>query len=125
MKEFSKGAVLAVIVVLIIAVLSVAGVIISNKHEYALRKADDATNYDTLKAVEDTARSMVASYKADKLRWETYKDSLSSEQQGWAEQAKIRANTTATQYNEFMLKNSFVWADNIPEDIKKELEIIK
>lgn len=40
-------------------------------------------------------------------------------------QAKIRANSTAISYNEYILKNSFLWADNIPEDIKSKLEIIE
>ena len=37
----------------------------------------------------------------------------------------MRANSTATSYNEFVLKNSYVWKDNVPEDIQKELEYIK
>lgn len=124
-KAFSKGSLIAIIVVITLIVGSVVGVIAHNNYEFNLRKADDATNYDTKKAVEDTARSMIASYTSDKLRYETYKDSNGEEQQSWAEQAKIRANTTAAQYNEYMLKNSFVFKDNIPEDIKKELEYIK
>ena len=39
-------------------------------------------------------------------------------------QAKIRANNTAIQYNQFILKNSYLWKNNIPQDIKNELERI-
>lgn len=124
-REFSKGSLLAIIVILVLAVGSVVAVTAHNNYETALRKADDASNYDTRKAVEDSARAMIASYTADKLRYETYRGSSGEEQQSWAEQAKIRANTTAAQYNEYMLKNSFVFKDNIPEDIKTELEYIK
>jgi hypothetical protein len=124
-REYLKGSTLAVIVIFILVVGTIVGVTVHNNYEMAIRKADDATNYDTKKSVEDTARSMIASYTADKLRYETYKDSSGEEQQSWAEQAKIRANTTAAQYNEFMLKNSFVFKDNIPEDIKAELEYLK
>ena len=41
------------------------------KHD--VQKADDRTNYETLKKVEDTCRAMIASYEADKLTYEQYK----------------------------------------------------
>lgn len=37
----------------------------------------------------------------------------------------MRANRTAANYNNYILKNSYVWSNNIPEDILSELEIIK
>ena len=96
-----------------------------NTNMYAVQKTDDATNYKTLKKVEDNCRAMIASYTEDKLIYEQYKDSDNKEQRSWSDQAKMRANSTATSYNEFVLKNSYVWKDNVPEDIKKELEYIK
>ena len=36
-----------------------------NRYDYAVQKADDATNYRTLKEVEDTCRAMIASYEAE------------------------------------------------------------
>ena len=95
-----------------------------NKWFYSVKKADDATNYETIKKVEDTCRSMMASYKSDKLTYEQYKDSDNEEKQSWAEQARMRANKTAASYNEYILKNTFVWSGNIPNDIKSELEYI-
>lgn len=95
-----------------------------NKVEYINQKIDDATSYETRKTVEDSCRAMVASYEADKLTWEQYKDG-DGEQRSWADQAKMRANRTATNYNNYVLKNSFVWDGNIPSDIQTELPLIK
>lgn len=98
---------------------------LTNKVEYVDKKIDDRTNYDTRKKVEDTARASIASYKTDKATWEMYKDSDNEEKQSWAEQAKMRANKTATVYNEYMLKNSYVFEGNIPADIDYQLEILR
>lgn len=97
----------------------------SNQVDYVNQKIDDATNYETRKEVEDSCRAMVSSYEADKLTWEQYKDSDSSEQRSWADQAKMRANRTAANYNNYILKNSYVWSGNIPEDILSELKPIE
>ena len=86
---------------------------------YDVQKADDVTNYETLKKVEDTCRAMIASYESDKLTYEQYKNSDNEEKQGWAEQAKMRANKTAVEYN------TYVWKDNSPTDIYTKLEIIE
>ena len=97
----------------------------SNQVDYVNQKIDDATNYETRKEVEDSCRAMVSSYEADKLTWEQYKDSDSSEQRSWADQAKMRANRTAANYNNYILKNSYVWSENIPDDILSELDPIE
>ena len=98
---------------------------IHNRYNYAVQKADDVTNYEALKEVEDTCRAMIASYEADKLIFEQYNGSDNEEKQSWAEQAKMRANRTAAQYNEYIRKNSFVWADNVPDDIDERLEYVE
>ena len=90
----------------------------------SLKKVDEST-YETQKEVEDTCRSMMASYNADKLIYEQYKDSDVEEERSWANSAKIRANQTASTYNNYILKNKFVWSDNIPSDIKLQLDYIK
>ncbi len=112
-----------------VVVLALLGGLVSiattNGYDFLARKIDDATNYDVIKEVEDTCRAMIASYTADKMRYEAYAASDSEEKQSWAEQAKIRANTTAVKYNEYYLKNSFVWKDNIPDDIAVELPYIE
>ena len=95
-----------------------------NEYAYSIQKADDATNYRTRKTVEDSCRAMIASYTSDKLMYEQYRDSDNEEKQSWGEQARIRANKTAAAYNEYVLKNSFAWDGNVPDDIKKELPYI-
>ena len=105
-------------------VITPTGRSVWNKNAYEVQKADDATNYYTRKQAEDTCRSMVASYKSDRMTWQQYKDSDDREQRSWAEQAKMRANKTAASYNEYILKNSYIWDGNIPKDILEKLEYI-
>lgn len=97
----------------------------TNKVDYIDQKIDDRTNYATMKKVEDTCRAMIASYNTDKQTYLQYKDSDNEEKQGWGEQAKMRANKTANTYNEYILKNSFVWEGNIPSDISRTLYIVE
>ena len=96
-----------------------------NVVDHVDQKIDDATNYDTRKEVEYSCRAMVSSYEADKLTWEQYNGSDNSEQQSWADQAKMRANRTASTYNNYILKNSYVWDGNIPSDIMNKLDYIE
>lgn len=129
-----KGLKIFGIIILILTIL--AGIIVGgtlggwfktwfkNKVEWVDRKIEDRTSYDTMKKVEDTCRSMIASYKTDKATYDMYKESDNPEKQSWAEQAKMRANKTANTYNEYILKNSYVWEGNIPEDIDRSLQII-
>lgn len=128
MSKFGK------VVVAIISIILIGGVIffgftpggrsIWNTYTHSMQKADE-NQYDTKKKVEDTARSMIASYKSDVATYNQYKDSDNEEKQSWAEQAKMRANRTANSYNEYILKNSYVWEDNIPSDIDYSLPIIE
>ena len=96
-----------------------------NNWFHEVQEADDRTDYETKKQVEDTCRAMISSYEADKLTYEQYKDSENDEERSWAGQAKMRANKTASSYNNYILKNSYVWEDNIPVDIKGRLDTIE
>lgn len=96
-----------------------------NNYQFTMQKVDDRTLYEKQKLVEDTCRAMIASYNSDKLVYEQYKESTDKEKIGWAEQAKMRANKTASSYNSYVLQNSFVWRENIPADIYRELPIVK
>lgn len=96
-----------------------------NSYDNMMKKVDDSTLYETRKKVEDTARASIVSYKTDRATYEMYKDSDDEEKKSWGEQAKMRANKTANIYNEYMLKNSYVFEGNIPSDINYQLEIIK
>ena len=91
----------------------------------SVQKVDDVTNYETRKEVEDTCRAMISSYEADRLMYEQYKDSNNEEKLSWAEQAKMRANRTAATYNNYILENSYVWSQNVPEDIRTELPYLE
>ena len=122
------------IIVTIISVILIGAIIffgftpggrsVWNNYTHSLEKADE-NQYETKKQVEDTARSMIASYKSDVATYEQYKESDNEEKQSWAEQAKMRANRTANSYNDYILKNSYVWEDNIPSDIDYSLPIVE
>lgn len=122
------------IIVAIISVILIGAIIffgftpggrsVWNSYTHSLEKADE-NQYETKKQVEDTARSMIASYKSDVATYEQYKDSDNEEKQSWAEQAKMRANRTANSYSKYILKNSYVWEDNIPSDIDYSLPIVE
>ena len=101
------------------------GVALRNSYGFAVQKVDDATRYETRKKVEDTCRAMIANYEADRISYEQYKQSDDTEKQGWAEQAKMRANRTAASYNEYYLKNSFVWSGAVPSDIRGSLPYLE
>ncbi len=127
METWQKVLIVILVVIVAFAVfcsVTPIGRTMWNSWFHEVQKADDATNYQTRKQVEDTCRSMIASYNADRLTYEQYKDSENPEKQSWAEQAKMRANKTASSYNEFILKNSYVWSGNVPNDILSELEYI-
>ena len=102
-----------------------ADTLFTNKVEYIDHKIDDATRYETIKKVEDTCRAMIASYEADKLTYIQYKDADNEEKLSWAEQAKMRANKTASTYNNYILENSFVWEGNVPYDMKSQLDYLE
>lgn len=124
-----KAIIMAVILVLgiigLIFLSTPAGIKTINTYLFNMQKTDDVTDYNTIKEVEDTCRAMISSYESDKLTYEQYKDADSEEKQDWAEQAKMRANKTAVSYNNYILKNSFVWKDNVPDDVCRQLEIIE
>lgn len=131
---------LTLITIKIIAIIVIAAIVIplsgcaalrwtntayENSVDYVDQKIDDATNYETRKKVEDTCRAMISSYESDKLTYEQYKNSDNEEKQSWAEQAKMRANKTASTYNNYILENSYVWSGSVPEDINRNLEYIE
>ena len=129
MSEPSKIIVAVLCTILILAMLFFmfvpSGRAIWNSYQHTMHKVDDATLYQTRKKVEDSCRAMISSYTSDILTYDQYKDSADTEKQGWAEQAKMRANKTAASYNEYVLKNSYVWEGNVPNDIRKQLAYIK
>lgn len=124
MEKTYVGLAFVLLIVLLFVLWNPIGRGIWNVNQYAVQKVDDATRYSTRKNVEDSCRAMIASYTSDKLKYEQYATSDSAEQRSWGEQAKMRANQTAASYNEFIMKNSFVFEGNIPKDICTELEYL-
>ena len=118
------GIIVALILGIAVVMVTPVGRAIWNRNQYAVQKVDDATSYRTRKQVEDTCRALITSYTSDRLRYEQYAASDSAEQRSWGEQAKMRANQTAAQYNEYVLKNSFIFDGNVPKDIREKLEYI-
>jgi len=101
-----------------------AGRTIWNEYMYDLDKVDEI-DYEKRKAVEDTCRAMISSYTADSLIYNQYKESTVTEEISWANNAKIRANQTASTYNNYILLNSYVWEDNVPSDIFMTLQYLE
>ena len=124
------GKFIAVIITVIVLVLVLffactpSGKATWNTWWHGVQVADDNTNYETLKTVEDTCRSYIASYTSDKLIYEQNKDSADEGMRMYAENAKIRANKTASVYNNYILKNEYVWRGNVPNDIARTLPYI-
>ena len=101
-----------------------AGRTVWNNWQSTLQVADDKSEYETKKDVEDTCRAMIALYKNDANTYRIYKDAETEYYRSIAEDARIRANQTVSTYNEYILKNKYVWKDNVPSDIALELEYI-
>ncbi len=121
---FFKKLGIAIIVVILIVTITPWGRSWWNNKMSEVQKADDATSYETKKEVEDTCRTLVTSYYQDINIYNGYKDSQESAARAYAGQALTRANNTAIKYNEYILKNSYVFDGNIPEDLEAELPIL-
>ena len=125
------------IVVSIIAVIGLpiffgatpTGRAVWNNWFHEVQKVDDATNYATRKQVEDTCRSMIATYDKDKAEYEAnmqlYETTGDEYYLEIATGYRQQANSSASTYNNYVLKNSYVFEGNVPADIKMELEILK
>ena len=96
-----------------------------NNYWHNVQQADENTKYKNRKEVEDTCRSMISSYNADKLTYMQYKDSENELERSWAESAKMRANQTASTYNNYILKNNYIFEENVPSDIYMNLPYLE
>jgi hypothetical protein len=106
-----------------------AGKAMWNNWFHDVQKADDATNYKTRKQVEDTCRSMIATYEKDKAEYEAnmklYETTGDKYYLEIATGYRQQANSSASTYNNYVLKNSYVFEGNVPVDIRMKLEILK
>ena len=92
-----------------------------NNWRHEIQVAHDETDYDTLRSVENTARATIATWEADRMRWFQYHDSENERERNWASGARMRANTGASTFNNFMRANNYVWAAGIPDDLPERL----
>ena len=112
--------VIAIIVVLFFGATAI-GRTVWNTYWHDVEKADDNTSYENRKKVEDTARAYISSYNADVDIYNTYCNNENENMKSYAESARIRAIQTANSYNDYLQKNSYVWADNMPDDLPSSL----
>ena len=124
-KKACIGIVAVMLCIIFVLGLTPSGRAAFNSWRFGLKKVDETTLYENVKTVEDTCRAMISSYEADKAVYTQYNTSDNTEKQSWAEQAKMRANKTAATYNNYIMKNSFVWKDNVPADIFLALQAIE
>lgn len=113
-------AVIAAVIILFFGATAI-GRTVWNNYWHDVEKADDNTSYENRKMVEDAARAYISSYNADVDIYNTYCDSDDENMRSYANSARIRAIQTANSYNEYLQKNSYVWADNMPEDLPSHL----
>lgn len=101
--------------------------LVFNEYAFGMTRIDEETSYRNRKMVEDSARSMIANYEFAKSEYESYKsycDTNDKDRCQRALDAKTSANKTASNYNNYILKNKYLW-NNLPDDIYLELEIIE
>jgi hypothetical protein len=88
-------------------------------HQY--RFSGDRITPEQVKEVEDTCRAMIASWEAD---LQTYMDLKDTDKDG-AEVARLSANRTADMYNEYLLMNTYVFGETLPDGIYAVIESIE
>ena len=118
-----SGKILAFIAIIVALFFSATtiGRTVWNTYWHDVEKADDNTSYENRKKVEDTARAYISSYNADVDIYNTYCNNENENMKSYAESARIRAIQTANSYNDYLQKNSYVWADNMPDDLPSSL----
>lgn len=99
-----------------------------NEYVFGMERIDEETDYQNRKMVEDTARSMIANYEFAKSEYESYAQYCDTDDKDRCQRAldsKTSANKTASNYNNYILKNRYLWQNNLPSDIYLELQIIE
>jgi len=131
MKPFlnSIGTLIGIILIMLVIFLSGTpqGREIWNDYVASLREVDEH-NYENQVLVENEARLRIVAYNSAVLQYEELNTQcISTENSVTCSQAsakRITANNLAIQYNEYLLLNSHVWAENIPSNIDVELKLI-
>ena len=118
------AAIIAVFVVVTAINCTPDGVKVQNEYEEVMTKADLESDYKTSIETETTLRSYKASYEADKITYETNKNSEVKVEQELASAAMTRANRTAATYNN-LLQHSLLDHIQFPEELNQELPYIE
>jgi hypothetical protein len=89
----------------------------------------DEQSYEMQVKVEDEARLRVTAYMANKTEYLSLVTQLAANPTDNILTQRVSAkrtmvNNLAIQYNEFILKNSHVWKENVPADITSNLAMI-
>ena len=114
------GKIIIGIIVLLVAIFLMSSFgLFNEKVNYIYQKASDNVNYERLKKVEDTARAMIATYKSDKLTYETYKNTDAE----LAAQAKIRANKDISIKEMHTIDVIGKFPEATPSKVSKELMV--
>lgn len=100
-----------------------------NEYVFGMNRIDEEINYENRKAVEDTARSMIANYEFAKNEYDSYKnycnEPVDKDRCQRALDSKSSANKTVSTYNNYILKNKYLWKGNLPSDIFYELTLVE
>lgn len=120
MTEGTKKASIFILALILLFGATALGRFIWHQYWYGVEKADE-TSYEVQKEVEDTARAYMSSYYSDVDIYNLYCESEDENLRAYAESARMRAVRTANSYNEYLQKNSYVWKDNMPDDLPETL----
>lgn len=127
MSEKAKDILIWVLLILLVA--SIPTLLIRNHRNYIKWQEEWMTisedSYANKKTVEDTCRAYIASYEADCITYMSLRDSASEIDLETANAAKLRANRTAATYNEYYLKNNYIWREHVPDDIAERLDYLE
>ncbi len=96
-----------------------------NNWQTSIQESKEKSELERKKEVEDTCRSMIASYKQDVMTYEAFKDNDDEYYRSIGEECRVRANQTAKEYNEYIEKNKDVWKEDWPADISECLIYIE
>ena len=116
------GIALGLLIIVLALIFAPPWIRARNEYRATLQRIHAETCPDMLRAQERQARNMIASWEADRDQWLMFRDSDNQEERNWANGALMRANRTASSFNNFMLEHS--WIHGIPDDIAESLPML-
>lgn len=95
-----------------------------DRHFSNQQRISENNTYESRREAENSARSLITNYVAAKLEYETYHIYIGTKDKAREQRAldaRTSANMTISKYNNFMQENSFLFENNIPEDLPLSL----